>query len=158
MGEDAPQSDERWEREFALKEAEFRLRKKQAGFFHNYQLLIGLIAAALALCGNLIATSRQAQSAEHQAASQAQTAERQAHVKAQSDLVIEAIKTGDPKRAARNLQFLITLGLLDDPGGKMQAVLSQHPDQAPVLPARGYGDGGYGNRPYGDPSDRPPKK
>lgn len=156
MGEDAPQSQERWEREFALKEADLRLRERQTKFFRN-PVSVGLLATALTLGGNLIATSCQAWSAERQAVRQAQTAERQAHVKAQSDLVIEAIKTGDPKRASRNLQFLITLGLLDDPGGKVQAVLSQHPDQVPVLPARGYGDGGYGDRPYGDARDRPPK-
>ena len=68
--------------------------------------------------------------------SQNKSAAQQAHVKAQSDLVIEAIKTSDPKLAARNLLFFVRLGSLDDPDGKMQVVLSQ-PDSVPYLPAQG---------------------
>ncbi len=108
--------------------------------WHN-PVFLGLIAATLALSGNLYATWHQGE-----------IAERQAHVKAQSDLVIEAIKTGDPQRAAKNLLFLVRLGLLDDPDGKIQSALS-HPEDAPYLPSpqahSGYGEGGYGAGPYG---------
>jgi|ERR1700733_3326738 len=146
MDEDAPQGQERWDREFALKEREQRLREKQAGVWHN-PVFLGLLAATVALSGNIYATW-----------SQGKTAERQAHVKAQSDLIVEAIKTGDPKRAAKNLLFLVSLGLLDDPDGKMKAALS-HPDDIPVLPAQarqGYGQQGYGVGGYGGEGDRPP--
>jgi hypothetical protein len=106
---------------------------------------MGLIAATLALGGNLYATWKQSKSAE-----------RRAHVKAQSDLVVEAIKTHDPKQSAKNLQFLIHVGLLDDPDGKMRAALS-HPDDVPYSPApRGYGEGGFGVGGYGG-GDKPPR-
>jgi hypothetical protein len=114
----------------------------------NAGLIAGVIAAILALCGNIYVTVLQTGSAE-----------RQAHQKAQSDLVIEAIKTGDPKRAATNLLFLVKLGLLDDPGDKIKAALS-NPDSVPYLPIpHGYGQGGYGVGPYGGkgPRDKPPK-
>jgi hypothetical protein len=111
----------------------------------------GLFVAILALGGNVYVTVLQTSSAK-----------RQAHQKAQSDLVIEAIKTGDPKRAAKNLLFLVDLGLLDDPGGKMKTALLV-PDNVPYLPvpqAHGFGQGGFGAGPYGGqaaPPDRPPK-
>jgi hypothetical protein len=109
----------------------------------------GLIVAILALAGNVYITRLQIGSAE-----------RQAHQKAQSDLVVEAIRTGDQKRAAKNLLFLVDLGLLDDPGGRMKAALS-NPDAAPVLPVqgRGFGQGGFGQGGFGggtpDPGDHP---
>jgi hypothetical protein len=90
------------------------------------------------------------------------SAERQVHQRAQSDLVVEAIKTGDPKLAAKNLRFLLDLGLLDDPDGKLKAALS-NPETAPYLPVprTGYGQGGYGEGGYGGKGDhspdRPPK-
>jgi hypothetical protein len=80
---------------------------------------------------------------------QSARAEQQAYVKAQSDLIIEAIKTGDQKRAAKNLSFLLNLSLLDDTDGKMRSALS-HPEDGPYLPAPqshtggGFGEGGFG--------------
>jgi hypothetical protein len=118
----------------------------------------GLIAAILALAGSILALAGNVYITRLQIGS----AERQAHQKAQSELVVEAIRTGDPKRAAKNLLFLVNLGLLDDPGGRMKTALS-NPDNVPVLPvpqARGYGQGGFGQGGYGgtpDPPDRPPK-
>jgi hypothetical protein len=102
MSGDDPLSSDRWEREFALKQADFRLRERQAGWWRS-PIFVPLLVAALALCGSIYATWRQSQ-----------TAERQEHVKAQSNLVLEAIKTHDPKLAAKNLQFLIRVGLLDE--------------------------------------------
>jgi hypothetical protein len=151
MGEDIPQSQERRDKEFALKERELKLREKQAGVWCN-PVFLGLIAATLALSGNMYATW-----------SQNKTAERQAHLKAQSDLIVEAIKTGDPKRAAKNLLFLIQLGLIDDSNGRMKTALS-NPEEVPVLPAPrqsdngGYGKGGYGADPYGGKPSGPPDK
>lgn len=124
MSGDIELSPDRWEREFALKQADLHLRERQGGLWHS-PVFLGLIAAALALFGNMYATW-----------SQSKSAAQQAHVKAQSDLVLEAIKTSDPKLAAKNLLFLVHLGLLDDPDGKMQVVLSQ-PDNVPYLPAQG---------------------
>jgi hypothetical protein len=148
MSGDAPLSPDRWEREFALKQADLRLRERQASWLHN-PVFVGLIAAALALAGNVFATWYQSASAE-----------RQAHVRAQSDLIVEAIRTGDPKRAAKNLSFLLNLRLLDDPDGKMRSALS-HPEDVPYLPAPqsrtggGFGEGGFGVGGYG--GDKAPK-
>jgi hypothetical protein len=94
MCETAPLSQDRWEREFALKEAELRLRQRELRLWRS-PVFLGLLAGALALAGNIFATLYQSKSAE-----------RQAHEKAQSDLVVEAIRTDDPQRAAKNLLFL----------------------------------------------------
>ena len=142
---DEPLEQVRWEREFALKQADFRLREKQSSVWRN-PVFLGLLVAALSLGGNVYATWRQSQSAE-----------RHEHAREQSSLVVEAIKSNDPKLAAKNLQFLINVGLLDDPEGKMRTILA-HPDDVPYLPARGYGDGGYGTGGYGGNGDRPPRQ
>jgi hypothetical protein len=82
--------------------------------FWRSSVFAGLIVAGIGLLGNVFATFQQTASAE-----------RVAHAKAQSDLILEAIRTGDPKKAATNLLFLARLGLLDDP------------ENAPYLPIVG---------------------
>lgn len=158
MSEDVPPRPDQREREFALKEretivkeADVRLRGRQAAWYSN-PIVVALIGATAVLCATILTTWKQGEIAMQQAQRQGASAMQQAHAKAQSDLVVEAIKTGDPQRAAKNLLFLVRLGLLDDPGGKMQAALS-HPEDVPYLPSpqprSGYGEGGYGVGPYG---------
>lgn len=56
--------------------------------------------------------------------------------KFESALILKAIETGDQQVAAKNLLFLLNLGLISDPNGKI-AGLAANPDQAPVLPTTG---------------------
>jgi putative chitinase len=53
--------------------------------------------------------------------------------KFESSLMLKAIETGNPEGAARNLLFLIKVGLIQDPSGKI-AALEAKPQDAPVLP------------------------
>jgi len=59
-----------------------------------------------------------------------QTLERQ---KFESSLMLKAIETGKPEAAAKNLLFLVKVGLIDDASGKI-ASLESKPEDAPVLP------------------------
>lgn len=54
--------------------------------------------------------------------------------KAQSNLILKAIETGNIQDSATNLRFLIRAGLLDDPSGKIVASLNE-PGGVPTLPA-----------------------
>ena len=57
--------------------------------------------------------------------------------KSESTRIVEMIKTGDPERAAKNLEFLLNSGLLADPAltAKLAEFLKQRsPGAGPVLP------------------------
>lgn len=44
--------------------------------------------------------------------------------KLQTQLIIQAVKTGDSEQAASNLHFLVNAGLVDDPKGKIQSLIN----------------------------------
>lgn len=54
--------------------------------------------------------------------------------KFQSELILKAIETGNGEAATKNLLFLVRLGFIPDPTGKI-AQLQHNPSDAPVLPA-----------------------
>jgi hypothetical protein len=93
------------EQELKLKETEIRAKEREinASRWVN-PLVIGLFAAALGLAGNVIVTIFNNQST--------QKVERE---RAQSTLILEAIKTnGDTNASCKNLIFFVSLGLLED--------------------------------------------
>jgi hypothetical protein len=47
--------------------------------------------------------------------------------------MLKAIETGKPEAAAKNLIFLVKIGLINDPSGRI-AALESNPQDAPVLP------------------------
>jgi hypothetical protein len=51
--------------------------------------------------------------------------------KFKTSLILEAVKVGDKQKALDNLTFFIDAGFLDDPGGKIKALLNKN---VPVLP------------------------
>jgi hypothetical protein len=53
--------------------------------------------------------------------------------KFESSLMLKAIETGKPEAAAKNLLFLVKVGLINDASGKI-ATLESKPEDAPVLP------------------------
>ena len=65
----------------------------------------------------------------------------------EAQLVLKAIETGDTTKAATNLVFLMKAGFIQDPDGKI-AALVRNPQTIPVLPFRrndgDEGDGGGG--------------
>jgi hypothetical protein len=56
--------------------------------------------------------------------------------KAESALILKAIETGDREVAAKNLAFLVQIGLIQDKTGRI-AALEKSPSNAPVLPVQG---------------------
>ena len=86
--------------------------------------MIGLFAAALGLIGSVVVArvnNSNTQQVEHN--------------RAQSTLVLEAIKTGSPDSACKNLSFFLGLGLLDDTNHTIAKRCGSAPTGAPSLPA-----------------------
>ena len=55
--------------------------------------------------------------------------------KLQTQLIVQAVKTGDKKQAADNLKFLVATGLVDDPSGKIKELINVQGETSFVLPA-----------------------
>jgi hypothetical protein len=112
------------EREVVAREREVALHSEEIGRSRwSNPLVIGLLAAALSLAGNLavaLINSIETQKLER--------------YKARTALVTELIKTGNTEAAVRNLKFFADNGLLDDPDGTIRRALSTTID-LPVLPA-----------------------
>ncbi len=104
------------EREVAAKESELR-RSRWAN-----PLVIGLLAAALGLIGNLFVTLLNGKAM--------QDLERR---RAQSNLIVELVKTNNADEAIKNLKFFFDHGLLDDPDNRLRNAL-QDRNTVPVLP------------------------
>jgi hypothetical protein len=104
-------------REVSLKEAELRRSR-----WLN-PTVIGLVAAASGLFGNLFV-----------AFFSNQNSQRIERFKAQSNLIVQAVGTGDQKSACRNLLSFLRLGLLEDPEGRL-ARCETDLNTIPVLPS-----------------------
>ncbi|RBP09738.1 hypothetical protein DFR50_12184 [Roseiarcus fermentans] len=85
--------------------------------------VIGLIAAASGLFGNMFV-----------ALVSSSNSQRIEQFKAQSNLIVQAVGTGDQKSACRNLISFIRLGLLDDPEGRLGKCETDL-NAIPVLPS-----------------------
>jgi carboxypeptidase family protein len=125
--------DERkFERESADKQREFDLREREVAAKEkelrqsrwSNPLVIGLFAAALGLAGNIWV--------EHANNKWAKDAERS---KAQSTLILDAIKTGDADKACKNLLFFVRLGLITEGGQTVKSECATAPQGPPSLPS-----------------------
>ena len=56
--------------------------------------------------------------------------------KQQHELVVKMISTDDRQQAAQNLKFLVDLGLISDPDGKIARIVAE-PSTGPVLSIEG---------------------
>src|SRR5882724_8770632 len=112
------------EQELALKTRELDLKAKDQQYARWFNpVFLGLLAATVTLMGNFFIIKRQSAAALDQE-----------RVKAQSSLILEAIKTGDADRAVKNLEFFLQLGFIDDPNGRISSYLAQS-QNVPVLPS-----------------------
>ena len=138
------------DREYELKQAELALKereviakeKKSHVTWLKNPVVLGLIGTTLALVVNIITTGLNNRASE-----------KAEHLHAQSDLVLQVIKTnGNTDDACKNLNFFVRIGWLEDPNGTIHNVCGKKgQDGVPTLPAIALGDGasavvgGYGN-------------
>jgi hypothetical protein len=127
--------EKRFEAELRLKEAELDLKRleietkieseRRSRTFVFSPQATALLAGLFAIFGTIIGSYIQGRSNAE--------SERQ---KFESSLIIKAIETGDPKKAAHNLSFLLRAGFLHDSNGQIASVIAT-PENAPVLPSTG---------------------
>jgi hypothetical protein len=114
------------ERELQLRSEELELRRAEQGRARWLNpLFLGLIVAVIGLIGNMIVTFISGK--------QTRILESDKH---RSALILEAVKTGDPDKAAANLEFFLEASLLRDPDGKLATYLKERePGKGFSLPA-----------------------
>lgn len=113
------------ELELELKREEIALRRDELRVtLWKNPLLLAIIAALIGFLGNAFIAGQQGQ--------QKIVLEKE---KRESDLILESIKTGGPEAAARNLGFLVTVGLIDDDEGKIKKYITSI-EQVPFLPTK----------------------
>jgi hypothetical protein len=111
-------------RELALKEREISAKESELRKSRWLNpTVIGLFAAAIGLIGNLVVAFLNNENSRKVERS-----------RGQSSLIIQAVSTGNPQAACKNLISFIRLGLLDDSSGTMSRCESA-PETIPVLPA-----------------------
>ena len=116
------------EREVRVKEGELELKRRDSTMSRwANPLVLAIIGATLAAFGNAYVALRNGELEDR---------------KAEHSLVLEAIKTGnDTKQAAKNLDFLVNVGLIFNPVVKDQVrayMVKLGPEGGPALP-RDYG-------------------
>lgn len=124
------------ERQLALQEQEARQKQRQAAW--SNPLVLAILAAALAATGNAVVAwfNGRAQLQLERAKFDGQMAIEDA--KAEAGRIFEVIKTGDPDKAAQNLDFLVQAGLIVDPERRrsLAAFLARRqPGEGPSTPA-----------------------
>lgn len=124
------------ELELALKAREIDLADaEQKASRWRSPLIVAIMATALGLFGNITVTYLQNRANQETVQEKARADLVIARNKAQSDLILEAIRTGNPQKAEENLLFFIQAGLIDDPEGKIRQWLSSKDRQSPTLPS-----------------------
>src|SRR5262245_32470560 len=127
------------ELEQATRDAEIDLkRKEQASSKWRSPLIVAILAAAVAAAGNAVVTyvngrlQRDMDARRHDAEIQLEKN------KSESDRILEMIKTGDPEKAAGNLEFLVKSGLVTNPElpARLKDFLENRtPGSGPSLPS-----------------------
>ncbi len=123
------------EREIQLRSLELKLRKEEIErSIWKSPIFVAIIAALAGFLSSIVAAfveGYNANALERQKHEAAIIAERN---KLESNLIIEAIKTGDTELAAKNLEFFIKLGYVEDPEGNISTLIKDQ-RSIPVLPA-----------------------
>jgi hypothetical protein len=107
---------EKWRADMALRERELTLKERDSARARwSNPLALAVFAAAVAAAGNAAVTwlnGQEERTVETLRSVQSQSLEER---KSEAARILEIIKTGDPDKAANNLQFLIDTGLITDP-------------------------------------------
>lgn len=112
-------------KDFELRRDELDLRKAEARpKSWNNPLVIAFAAGAVGLLGNALVAWLNSRSEIH--------LEEQ---EAQSERVLEVIRSGDPETAAERLQFLLQTGLYTDRNGLLASYLENHQGVAEIFSA-----------------------
>ncbi len=166
----APSSFEKqkWADEKRLKERELDIKQKEVDkSVWSNPLFLALCAAVItAIVSILVAwfnnknqLALESKKADEARIAASENSKRQYElelVKAEQGRILEAIRTGNPDKAAENLNFMLDVGLITTPGiaEKLRLVLSKRkPRTGPSLPSRSAGGWDDRNWSYYDNTD-----
>lgn len=134
---------EKWEAERKLREQEMAFREADRPSPWRSPLTIAVVAAAMAGAGNAVVSQLNGSAQLRVQREQGKAGADLEKIKAEQNLIIEAIKTGgDVDKAAANLEFLVNTGLVTDKQRANQirhyiAVNRLNPERLPSLPSVG---------------------
>jgi hypothetical protein len=107
---------EKWKADLELRKRELTLKERESARARwSNPLALGIFAAALAAIGNAGVSwvnGQEQRTLETIRSTQSLALEEK---KAEATRILEVIKTGDPDKAAENLQFLTNTGLIAEP-------------------------------------------
>lgn len=139
MAEDQAFEREKWLADLELRKRELALKEhEQRASAWRSPLTVAIFAAAAAAVGNAVVAVVNGSLQRGLEDSRSRAEIRLERSKAESTRILEMIKTGDPERAASNLEFLIQSGLISDPAlsSNIGAFLKQRkPGTGPSLPS-----------------------
>lgn len=127
------------QREQANRDAELELKRRdQVASTWRSPLVVAILAAAVAAAGNAFVAWVNGTSQRDLEARKQEADFRLESSKAESNRILEMIKTGDTEKAAGNLEFLLKAGLVTD--RELSAKLAQYlkdrtPGKGPSLPS-----------------------
>jgi hypothetical protein len=129
---------EKWRDEYKLRSREIDI-KERAAIRDQWSapLVLAILTAAVAGFGNAAAiwlNGVEQRKLETTKAEQARSIE---ETKAEAARILEMIRTGNPDKAAANLEFLANAGLIADPGRKASIqtfIEKRQPGKGPSLP------------------------
>jgi len=126
--------------ELKIKSKELELKEKELNDLEAKKtwkidpVIIGIVAALIGFLGNVVATFLQGRSSLALEQAKYEVSRSLETDKFRSSLILEAIKTGDPEKAARNIEFFLAAGFIEDQSGKIGQYLSEK-TKVPVLPS-----------------------
>jgi hypothetical protein len=122
------------DREFELRERDLQLREREVVLKERESkhskwatpLFLTLLTASIGFVASVLVTYANNRAAE-----------RTEQVRAQSTLILEAIKGSDKDATCKNLIFFVNLGLLDDTKNTIRGICPSTENGVPSLPAIG---------------------
>lgn len=122
-----------------MREKEIALREREVPSRRSNPLVVAIFAASVGLFANVVVAYLNNQNTL-----------RVEQERAQSSLILEAIKTGNPDTVCKNLVFFVSLGLIDDASQTIRNQCKSSPKGIPSLPPSPAVSGtGYGVQPFG---------
>jgi hypothetical protein len=121
--------------ELDIRRQELELKKEELrSAFWKSPLLVGIIAALIGFLSNIYANVQQARNNQILEEQKFESVVQTERIKRETSLILDAIKTGASVSAAKNLDFLIKVGFVEDTEGRIKKYLSEN-EKAPFLPS-----------------------
>lgn len=123
--------------ELELRRSELELQREQAKqLAWRNPLVLAVIAAVIGLLSNAVVALINGFSERSLERDRAKATQELAEQKAEADRILEALKTGDPDKAAENLELLLRTKLVANEAAAIRAYLEQRkPGEGASLPA-----------------------